>query len=67
MAKYLVYGLVYGTKHFGVIEANSPDEAIEIAQASEDNHVSVCCRCSKEFELRDNVCDTFEVEEIRED
>ena len=54
--KYVVFGIVTGTKYLGTWEADSPDEAIDKALQSDDNHISVCHYCSRSFDLDDICC-----------
>lgn len=51
--KFRVYGLVTGTKFLGVFEANTPEEAKEMAAISEENFITLCHQCSREVELDD--------------
>lgn len=48
--KYHVTGVVTGSKYLGLFEANSEEEAIELAMESEAAHVSLCNQCSDECE-----------------
>ena len=66
MPKYRVYGVMSVTKYFGEIEADSQDEAVEIAENSDDNDASLCHQCSRELELNDYSFQRFECEEVEE-
>lgn len=44
MPKYSIYASVVASKHIGEYEANSKEEAIEMAW--KDAHVSLCHQCS---------------------
>lgn len=46
--KYRVSGQVTGSKYLGVFEANTPEEAEEIA--IEQNGISLCHQCAGECE-----------------
>lgn len=48
--KYTVYGKVVGTKFLGTFEAESPEEAEELALANGNYHISVCHQCSREVD-----------------
>ncbi len=48
MPKYHVYGHVVGTKYLGEFEAETPEEAKEMAIEAEEAHVSFCHQCSRE-------------------
>lgn len=52
--KYSVIGVVTGSKYLGEFEASSPEEAIEMALASDGAYVSICHSCSGE-------CDSPEI------
>ena len=65
--KYRVQTVVTGTFDFGLVSADSEEEAIEKAFAEYGNDtVSLCWHCSKEVgELTISCnCDDIEVEEI---
>lgn len=66
MPKYRVYGVMTVTKYFGEIEADSQDEAVEIAENSDDNHASLCHQCSQEIALDDYSFQRFECEKVEE-
>lgn len=46
--KYRVYGRVVATKYIGEFEANSKEEAEQMAWNADKSDVSVCYHCSKE-------------------
>ena len=48
MRKYKVYGIVTGSKYIGEFEAESPEEAQELAAESDKVYVSICHQCSDE-------------------
>ena len=50
MKKYRVYGLVYGSKYLGTIEAENQVDAERRAWNELDVHVSICHQCSKEID-----------------
>jgi len=50
MKTYRVHGLVKGGKYLGEYEANSKEEAIEMALNSNEAHVSMCHQCSDQCE-----------------
>jgi len=50
MSRYSVVGVVTGSKHLGTFEANSPEEAINLALESEAAHVGLCHQCCCECE-----------------
>ena len=66
MPKYHVYGVMTATKYFGEIETDSQNEAVEIAENSDDNYASLCHQCSREIDLDDYSFQKFEVEEVKE-
>lgn len=49
MSRYSVVGHVSASKWLGYFEANSPEEAVEMALDSQDAHVSVCHQCADEI------------------
>lgn len=51
MPKYSIYGVVAATKYIGEYEANSKEEAEEMAW--QDAHVSVCHQCANEVDGAD--------------
>lgn len=66
MPKYRVYGVMSVTKYFGEIEAPTQNEAVEIAENSDENHARLCHRCSRDIDLDDYSFQRFECEEVRE-
>lgn len=50
LKKYLVYGAVSGGKFLGRFEATSKEKALEKAEMSEENDVSLCHQCDRECE-----------------
>lgn len=48
MPRYNVYGVVTGTKFLGEFEADSPEDAIEMA--TDEASVSLCHQCDKEVD-----------------
>lgn len=46
--KYSVYGVISATKELGIFEANSKEEAEEMAR--KEANVSLCSQCSYEVE-----------------
>lgn len=48
--KYQVFGKVTGSVYVGEFEANSPEEARELAEASDGASVSFCHYCSRKCE-----------------
>lgn len=49
MAKFEVWAKVVGTKFLGEYEADTKDQAIELAM-KESGHVSLCWQCSREID-----------------
>lgn len=62
MRKYAVYGVMTGSKFLGEFEANSPEEAKEMAANSEQNNVCLCHQCADEIELNEFSFQDFQVE-----
>lgn len=61
MPKYSVNCTVVGGKHVGVYDAETPEQAIEMAEA--DAYVSLCHQCSDacgELECEDFTADEIE-------
>jgi len=50
MPKYRVYGVVTGGKYLGEFEANTPEEAKQLALDSDEAHVSLCHQCCDQCE-----------------
>lgn len=63
MKTYRVYGLWTAYKVIGEFEANSEEEAIAMAEESEEAYASLCHQCSREVELGDSTPYKFEAEE----
>ncbi|MCP4262776.1 MAG: hypothetical protein GY774_35505 [Planctomycetes bacterium] len=57
MAQWTIYGTYTASKVVGVIEAETKEDAIEIAWAddgvSNESHVNLCHACASEIELGD--------------
>lgn len=62
MPKYRVYGVVTGTKYLGVFEADTQEEAEQMALESNENHVSICHQCAGSFDLDDTSCGSANAE-----
>lgn len=65
MAKYRVYGIWTASKVIGEYEADSQEEAEQMALNDNNNHASLCHHCAHEIELSDYTAQEFEVEEIK--
>ena len=63
MKTYRVYGLWTASKFIGEFEANSEEEAIAMAEDSDESHASLCHYCSKNLDLSDLYPYKFEAEE----
>lgn len=50
MPRYSIYGSVCGSKYLGDFEANTPEEAKDMALNSEAATVSLCHQCADECE-----------------
>jgi hypothetical protein len=50
MPRYRVSGTVIASKYLGEFEADTEEEAIEMALSSENAYVSLCHQCSGECE-----------------
>lgn len=50
MTLYRAYGKVVGTKYLGLFEANSKEEAEDLARSSEESAVCLCHYCTSECE-----------------
>lgn len=48
--KYHVVGTVHGSKYLGEYEAESAEEAVEMALAEKGGPISLCHHCSQECE-----------------
>lgn len=64
MKKFRVFGVVTGTKYLGEFEAETKEQAEEMALNSGANYVSQCHQCTEEFELNDICCHDASAEEI---
>ena len=53
MPKFSVIGIFTASKHLGVFEAETEQEAIQMALGSANNNATLCCQCSDEVELDD--------------
>jgi hypothetical protein len=56
MPKFSVIGIVPAQKYLGDFEADTAEEAIEMALSSDNNSLSICHQCSNSFELNDISC-----------
>jgi hypothetical protein len=63
MKTYRVYGLWTASKIIGEFEANSEEEAIAMAEDSDEAYASLCWHCTQEIELSDSAPYKFEAEE----
>jgi len=61
---YRVSARVVGSKFIGEFEANSKEEAEEMASESDEAYISLCHQCSSECE--DIEIEEFFIEEIEE-
>ncbi|WEG13967.1 hypothetical protein PU629_06260 [Pullulanibacillus sp. KACC 23026] len=50
MSKFNVYAVVTATKYIGEFEAETKEEAEQMAWESEDAYVSVCHQCANEVD-----------------
>ena len=57
MAKWNITGAVRGSKYLGIFEAETKEQAIEMALNSDECHVSLCHQCSSE-------CEDPEIDEV---
>lgn len=64
MKKYHVYGHVVGTKYLGEFEANSKEEALDLALSGDSAFVSMCHQCANECE--DPMIEDATVEAVEE-
>ena len=53
MAKYRVAGIISASVELGVYEADSPEEAEEMADDSDNWNPSLCHHCAHEVDLGD--------------
>lgn len=65
MPKFNIYGLATVSKHLGVVEAETQEEAVEKAwdELSDEMHISICHSCSREMNGTPDIND-LEAEEI---
>lgn len=50
MPRFRVNASVHGGKYIGVFEAETKEEAVALAEQSEECHVSLCHQCSGQVE-----------------
>lgn len=62
MPKFRVYGKVVATKYIGEFEAETKEQAEEMAWKSEETYISLCHQCTSEAE--DPEIHELEVEEV---
>ncbi|MHA6530211.1 hypothetical protein [Paenibacillus sp. BAC0078] len=65
MPKFRIYGRVIATKYIGEFEAESKEQAEEMAWKSDEAYVSLCHQCSGEAE--DPEIHELEIEEVGEE
>lgn len=53
MPKFSVYGTFTATKYLGDFEADTQEQAIELALDSDTNHASLCHQCAREIDMDD--------------
>ena len=63
MNKFAVYGKVVGSKFLGVFEAETAEQAEEMALNSDAAYVSICHQCSSQIEEANIEEVTSEIEE----
>jgi hypothetical protein len=63
MKKYRVYATFTASKYLGEFEAETKEQAEEMASESDANYASLCHQCSNEVELNDSAASEFYVEE----
>lgn len=64
MPKYRIYGKVVATKYIGEFEAESKEQAEEMAWSDNEACVSLCHQCSSEAE--DPEIEELVIEEVEE-
>lgn len=65
MPKYRVYGVVIGSKLIGEYEAETPEQAKNMAADSDENYVSLCHQCAKEIDdAQVSDAHDYQVEEV---
>ena len=67
MPKYRGYGRIAGTIYFDEVEAKDAEEARDLFEVSEQNHVCLCHQCANEIELNEWSAQEIEVEEVEEE
>lgn len=60
--KFRVYGIATGSKYLGEFEADSEEQAKEMAANSDENHICLCHQCARELEVDDFSFQQFQVE-----
>lgn len=50
MTKYRVYGVVSGSKYLGEFDAETEEQALEMASHSDECYVTLCHYCHSECE-----------------
>lgn len=63
MPKFAVYGIATGSKYLGTFEAETREEAEDMAANSEANSICLCHQCASEIELDDFSFQEFTAEE----
>lgn len=63
MPKFNIYATVTGGKYIGEFEADTAEQAIEMAQESEAAGIRLCHQCSDECE--DPECTEFHADEVK--
>jgi hypothetical protein len=64
MAKFNIYGIWTASKFIGEFEAETEEEAVEMAANSEENHVCLCHQCANQVELDEYSAQEFQVEKV---
>lgn len=64
MPIYRIHGIWTASKCLGEFEADTPEEAIALAENSEENYAVLCHQCANEIELNDYSAERFEAEEV---
>lgn len=64
MPKYRVYAVVTASKYMGKFEAESKEDAEQMAWESDEAYISVCHQCAREVDGAE--IDRMEVEEVDE-
>ena len=63
MPKYSVYAIFTASKHLGVFEAESADQAEDMASKEGDDSASLCWQCASEADVGD--CYEYQTEEVK--